>query len=66
MERGNRSALIGEFIELALQFKPAALPWLYWLVLDTKRRTKKHAAGELLSTRRFYEIVWFVPLVIGG
>ena len=66
MERGNREDGVREFIELALQLEQSVLPWLYWLVLDTKRRTKKHAAGELLSTRRFYEIVWLAPLVIGG
>jgi hypothetical protein len=66
MERGDRATLIGEFVELAVQFKQSALPWLYWLVLDTKRRMKKDGVCELLSTRRFYEIVWLAPLVIGA
>ena len=66
MGRGDREDGVGEFIELALQLEQSVLPWLYWLVLDTKRRTKKHGACELSSTRRFYEVVWLAPLVIGG
>ena len=51
MGRGDRAALIGEFVELALQFEPAALPWFYWLVLGTKRRRSKRQQGKEKSSK---------------
>jgi len=55
-KNSDRAALIGEFIAVAKQFDPEALPWVYWLVLEAKkanipRQTKEKALPRgLVST----------------